>query len=429
MLGSILCSLICLSSLRMIPYVMSFSLFSSSYHPYQQQYSSSFHPTTKPRLHNHYHHHNRQQPQQMFRNPRSLTRLPPLVFYAAISSHQDHHSAENGTATTTRTNQEGNEIGPNGQVATATATFATTVAATEADETPFSTDRKNGNFDVNENDISNSRSRQEISVTHHYDQHDCSSWPWSEQQTWMLQDQVPRYTVQVPVTTTTTTTTTFKEQSLQVYCLWRTLSQEVTEFSGYPLPVLMERYRRVQQQQQQTTEPGSSWKSRSATLFTVLPYLDEFAFSSSGGLSGRVYGVPGVADGSVIETTPVENIAVTVPRGFVQTQDGTILYELGRPAAAADGGGYSLGYGGSSGFHTRQELLQEAASRWKQQYQPSLMSATQQLQRSLAANNNDNVVVVDPELTQLGALTAMVIGGALAFETLSHHLTVNVFWV
>ena len=43
------------------------------------------------------------------------------------------------------------------------------------------------------------------------------------------------------------------------------------------------------------------------------------------------------------------------------------------------------------------------------------------------SDNNNNII--DSNLVNLGATTAILLGGATAFNMLSHHLTVNVFWV
>jgi hypothetical protein len=44
-------------------------------------------------------------------------------------------------------------------------------------------------------------------------------------------------------------------------------------------------------------------------------------------------------------------------------------------------------------------------------------------------NNNNGALLFDPDLVQLAGLTAVVLTGAWAMQALSHHLTVNIFWV
>lgn len=228
---------------------------------------------------------------------------------------------------------------------------------------------------------------------------DAYDLPWTEMQEYALRDQLPRYVVQVPVSDSAT-----KKETIKAYALWRTLSSEVFELSGYPIPFLVDR-------QKELYEKGELPLLLSP-LTDILPYLDEFEFTSNGGLSGRVYGVAGVADGTRIETTPVGSVQVTVPKGFVRTEDG-LLYELGRPVREA----YSLD-GSMKGLQQVADSGRDLASS---------LSKSRSSGNSPISNVQDSLL--DPDLTQLGALTAFVIGGALAVESLSHHLTVNVFWV
>lgn len=236
-----------------------------------------------------------------------------------------------------------------------------------------------------------------------------NSYPWSESQAWALRDQLPRYTIQVPVMSPNDESTT-----MQVYTLWRTLTNEVVELAGYPIPFLIEKHQEMLRGEGDDIEEGRVSSVLTCTPGNILPYLDEFEFVTSGGLAGRVYGVVGVADGTRIETTPVGNVQVTVPRGFVATQDG-LLYELGRPVvvAADEAAGHSLSLGGTSApaIHGQRRLSESISERRTPNRDIPLPSAW------------------DPELVQFGALTALVVSGALAFETLQHHLTVNVFWV
>lgn len=215
--------------------------------------------------------------------------------------------------------------------------------------------------------------------------------PWTDVQAWTLRDQLPRYTIQVQVEDPLT-----KKTSMRVCTLWRTLEQEVTELSGYPLTFLMARHAEMME------ASNSTWSLRTPT--EILPCLDNFEFSNSGGLAGQVYGVGGVADGTWIETTPVGSVSATVPRGFVQTLDGS-LFELGRPATETEL--YSL----NGRIRTASTTGRVARS----------------IAKSLATASDEPLL--DPDILNLGALTAVVIGGALALESLSHHLTVNVFWV
>lgn len=228
--------------------------------------------------------------------------------------------------------------------------------------------------------------------------------PWSDLQEWALRDQLPRYTVQLPVSQD-------GQPTMQVYTLWRTMSQEVTELTGYPLEFLRRRA--------QNDNNGNNYNNNAIDTVCgqVLPFLDDFLFENAGGLSGRVVGVAGVADGTRIETTPVGDVQVTVPRGFVRTADGSVVYELGRPAASKSSeqgdSMYSFGRGGTR--NTVVQSVTQEASAWA----GSLSNVNAELKE---AN-------VDADLVRLGGLTAIVLGSALAVDMLSHHLTVNVFWV
>jgi hypothetical protein len=209
--------------------------------------------------------------------------------------------------------------------------------------------------------------------------------PWNELQAWALRDNLSKYTVQIVVPED-------GKDTMRVYTLWRTLSNEVTALSGYPLPFLVDRYQEIR------GEFGIQ------TSTDILPYIDGYTFESDGGLTGRVYGVAGVAQGTQVQTTPVAAVEMTLPKGYVLTQEG-IVYELGLPTTGET----------SSLLDSRSPLVDRATA--------SMQSAVSDSTKLTEA------VVEDGELVRLGALTAVIIGGAWAVESLSHHLTVNVFWV
>lgn len=224
-------------------------------------------------------------------------------------------------------------------------------------------------------------------------------FPWTEKQVWALSDSLSRFTVQVPI----------KEErvdgvettTLQKFTLWRTLSKEVVELSGYPLQFLVER--QMELQNESDTESPTNAPKIIRTSRTILPYLDDYEFTTSGGLSGAVFGVQGVAEGTRIETAPLDDIRETIPKGFVRTEC-SVLYELGSPR--------------------NQEDVQSLGSR-----AGSLISSAKDAAQDYRPGEIVKVGPLDRELVQLGALTGVLLLGASAFETLSHHLTVNVFWV
>ena len=206
---------------------------------------------------------------------------------------------------------------------------------------------------------------------------------WSENQVWGLKDHLAKYTIQVHMEQD-------GRDTLQVYTLWRNLANDVPALSGYPLTFLVDRYREMRNE-----------TNNIQTSTEILPFLDGYTFEPDGGVSGRVYGIAGVAEGTRIQTTPVAGVESTLQKGYILTQEG-ILYELGLPAsqtAALDG--------------KPSRMAQRAAS--------SLTSAANDVPLSEVVEND--------ELVKLAGLTAVVISGAWAMETLSHHLTVNVFWV
>lgn len=174
------------------------------------------------------------------------------------------------------------------------------------------------------------------------------------------------------------------------FCLWRTMTRDVPELMGYEVDMLRQMHALKSKQGNGT---------RLSATPAVLPLLDEYDFEASGGLSGRVYGISGIADGAHIITPPISAIQ-TVSLGYVKTDDGEVAYELGVPA-------------------------REALSNRR------LQETTSMITKGVGSNLPVPATDEDPDtmLLRLGFLTATVLGGAAAVDLLSHHLTVNVFWV
>lgn len=191
--------------------------------------------------------------------------------------------------------------------------------------------------------------------------------PWRDFQDWALQDHIQRYSVVIQ-----------SEGTTETYCLWRTMIRDVPELNGYPIEFVQQQY---ESQLERTT--GNSSKVNTLSL---LPFLDDYVFEPSGGVSGRAYGLKGVADGTRIETSSVQEMKVTIPKGYVQT--GETAFEVGSPLQAET---YSL-----AGYTL-----------------PAV---------KVPSNDGDL-------LLKLGASTACLLAGATAIGELSHHLTVNIFWV
>lgn len=225
-------------------------------------------------------------------------------------------------------------------------------------------------------------------------EHDIFVLPWTDFQDWALRDNILKYVVSIPKK---------GADKPERHVLWRTLSREVLELSGYPVEMLQEKYR------QQLMEEGES-SQVGYTTPQALPLLDEYEFRPSGGLSGRIYGIPGVAEGSKIETTSVSQVQLTLPMGYILTDDESVAYELGKPSGTAI---YSLdGIDRSKITSTKNGSVQSAGK----------------LANDILLISNE-AVPGDDMLVRLGASTAILLAGATAVNLLSHHLTINVFWV
>ncbi len=224
--------------------------------------------------------------------------------------------------------------------------------------------------------------------------------PWSEVQDWALRDNLPKYTIMVPLESSNNIASRPEGNTL-VFALWRTMLNEVPELAGYPIDFLQE----VHAQQVSHNE------TRMLVTPQLLPYLEDYSFAAAGGVSGKVYGVPGLADGTRIETSAVSNIEITLSQGFVRTSDGKAAYELGRP---------------------QQDDLSQPSSNNLLRAKSVLGSATvgsYELLRNVNVATPEVLDDADGMLLRLGASTGILLAGATAINLLSHHLTVNVFWV
>lgn len=213
--------------------------------------------------------------------------------------------------------------------------------------------------------------------------------PWSDLHSFALDDNLPRYTRVLPGKTP------------KSFALWRTMMQDVPELSGYPIQFLREKL------EEEAPE--------------VLPYLDEFYFEPSGGLSGKVYGVAGLKDGTKIETSSVGQVEVTIPLGYVLTETEGIAYELGKPLPQMmEEGGYDLDGAAGKIVGTAGALGQQAAATLSD----AIATTPQKGTTTVGSEEDPNAMLV-----RLGASTGLLLAGATAMSMLSHHLTVNVFWV
>lgn len=245
--------------------------------------------------------------------------------------------------------------------------------------------------------------------THEFPNHTLQSpidqlaMPWSEVQDWALRDNLPKYTIMIPIESPSTIGTKSKpKDNTIVFALWRTMLKEVPELAGYPIEFLQEVH----------SHQISSNRTTMQVTPQLLPYLEDYTFVPAGGVSGKVYGVPGLADGTIIQTSAVSSIEVTLPQGFVRTLDGKAAYELGRPQRED----YS--------FSINNNKLQPATMAIG-----SAATSSYELLRSVEGVSPSVVEDADGMLLRLGATTGILLAGATAINMLSHHLTVNVFWV
>jgi hypothetical protein len=113
-------------------------------------------------------------------------------------------------------------------------------------------------------------------------------------------------------------------------------------------------------------------------------------------------------------------VQLTIPRGYVLTEDASAAYELGMPLSEEK---YS--------FDLANMLKVDASTnRANVVWQDTVRSGVKETGKvalNLAGSVSDKET--RDMLTNLGATTAILLGGATAVNMLSHHLTVNVFWV
>ena len=166
-----------------------------------------------------------------------------------------------------------------------------------------------------------------------------------------------------------------------------------------------------------------------ATAPGLLPLLDQFEFQSNGGVSGQIQGLKGIADGTTVQTSPLVHVQLTVPRGYVLTEDGSSAYELGVPVSE-DEDFYSLDNIAKMNMNMGKNIQDMDAGDMA-----GVVKAGVEGTGKLAGNIASAAITSagDEETTRmlvnLGATTGILLGGAMAVNLLSHHLTVNMFWV
>jgi hypothetical protein len=236
--------------------------------------------------------------------------------------------------------------------------------------------------------------------------------PWSTNQEWALQDKISTYTINIPTLNNPTLKGGGGNKS--TFVLWHTMRKEVTELMGYEIDYLQKKYSALLDDSDKSPVPG------------VLPYIDEFEFRSNGGIKGRIYGLVGIESGTEIVTSPLKEVELTLPKGFVLTGDGSCAYELGTPKSEKNFP--------SINFDRMTDKTSNPYSMDLSSMKEDGMNAMYQVgEQSGRVNNNVMNELGNPETSQmivnLAGTTAVVLSAATAMGMLSHHLTVNVFWV
>ena len=168
--------------------------------------------------------------------------------------------------------------------------------------------------------------------------------------------------------------------------------------------------------------------------------VDDFEFASNGG----IVGLPGVADGTRIQTPPLISVEMTVPLGYVTSQEASTEGNNSSDGGGGVGFSYELGTCASSSVYSLDGTERSAAllsarrlvlegvvgssgsrsMKWRQQQLTEVARDMVVTGSGLLSDTEAN-----RDLIYLGGATAMLLASATAVGMLSHHLTVNVFWV
>ncbi len=194
--------------------------------------------------------------------------------------------------------------------------------------------------------------------------------PWTKFQDWALSDNIMDYVV---------------PNTSPPVILYRSLISSVPELTGYETSVIQSHLRDIKEMPQfaALSDGGSG----------ALPFLDNIEVSADDTLTGDVYSLPGVTDGTRIRTARLSNLSLTLPSHYAVSVDSKLFYELGTLSSASA----SL--------------------------EVPKLSALPSLDQSMLTSANEI------PLNSIVALSAAVISSSFLFNLLSHHLTLNVFWV
>ena len=270
--------------------------------------------------------------------------------------------------------------------------------------------------------------------------------PWGDRQEWALMDNIGKYLVTIPK---------FEGEvggsggsgsgdGGNEYAMWRSLTRDVIELTGYDAEILRQKY--VESKMKNDKDAGTDTDSdidddtdddtdseigaakATATAPGLLPLLDQFEFQSNGGVSGQIQGLKGIADGTTVQTSPLVHVQLTVPRGYVLTEDGSSAYELGVPVSEDF---YSLDIAKMNTNMGKNIQDMDAGDMNMAGVVKAGVEGTGKLPGNMAsaAITSAGDEETTRMLVNLGATTGILLGGAMAVNLLSHHLTVNMFWV
>lgn len=253
--------------------------------------------------------------------------------------------------------------------------------------------------------------------------------PWGDNQSWALRDNLERYTVSIP--------NGGDNGNDETCALWRSMTRDVVELAGYDVRFLRRKHREEagkagsSSSSTSTSSSQSSSSSPSTEKTTItpksLPLLDSFEFVPNGGVRGLACGVPGIADGSVIVTPPLSNVAYTVPRGYVISAIGgsVCAYELGLPlgSTTSDQKEVPLSFVGAVGGIQDAIVRDFAGAGGSSDVAKVVSDVLSDVDGAIGSKNG--VVLAG----KVGIAALVSLGAFEAISLLGHHLTVNMFWV
>ena len=329
--------------------------------------------------------------------------------------------------------------------------------------------------------------------------------PWSEWQEWALNDNLPKYLIHIPGNNNNNNKKNKNKNNHPnehySFALWHTMIRDVTELSGYDVgfvrkmhaqslkaikqPKALQQEKKIDdndEDQDNDKDQDQVQEGLPKITFTpaILPLLDDFQFEPNGGITGKVFGLAGIANGAMIQTPPLDQsqLAFTIPNGYVMLQlednddddddddeynnNGVssnpirLAYELGNPLIPFENGVDDLS------INTKEKRYRMLKTLANTVTSTTLTSSSMNTLNSLNVNtiaaastntasstsmlvnnaidqgsdtvnglieNIQNDSDTTEMLVKIGGLTSFLLAGATIMNAFHHHLTVNVFWV